>query len=76
MMKIMKLFHHEIMVIVQTDVQQSLETLVCLDLCWLLDKLNLGIEKKKRECWKSSVQEKGSLNAIAYKLSNWIQKEA
>ena len=47
MMKIMKLFHHEIMVIVQTDVQQSLETLVCLDLCWLLDKLNLGIGKKK-----------------------------
>lgn len=47
MMKIMKLFHHEIIVIVQTDVQQSLETLVCLDLCWLLDKLNLGIGKKK-----------------------------
>lgn len=75
MMKIMKLFHHEIMVIVQFDVQQSLETLVCLDLCWLLDKLNLGIGKKKR-MQEEFCTEKGSLNAIAYKLSNWIQKEA
>lgn len=58
MMKIMKLLHHEIMVIVQSDVQQSLETLVSLDLCWLLDKLNLGIGKKKKRMLEEFCTEK------------------